>query len=70
MMNLIAILLLMTPCQEKGLEWRKTDKLVINNLVIFTDMSAPPQAGRKRTVRIDGFVPAKRHIGPMAAGGK
>jgi hypothetical protein len=50
--------------------WRKTDEPVINNLVLSTNTSTPPEAGRKRTVWIDGIVLAKRYIGPMAAKGK
>lgn len=51
--------------EQTGLEWRKTDKLVLNTIMISTNTSQPPKPGQKRTVWIDGVVLAKRYIGPI-----
>jgi hypothetical protein len=53
--------------EQTGLEWRKTDKLVLNNIMLSTNTSEPPKPGEKRTVWIDGVVLAKRYIGPIKA---
>lgn len=51
--------------EQTGMEWRKTDKLVLNNLMLSTNTSAPPKPGEKRTVWIDAVVLARRYIGPI-----
>lgn len=51
--------------EQTGMEWRKTDKLVLNDLMLSTNTSAPPKPGEKRTVWIDAVVLARRYIGPM-----
>jgi hypothetical protein len=51
--------------EQTGMEWRKTDKLVINNIMLSTYTSEPPRPGTRRTVWIDGVVLARRYIGPM-----
>lgn len=51
--------------EQTGMEWRKTDQLVLNTIMLSTNTSAPPKAGQKRTVWIDGIVLARRYIGPL-----
>jgi len=51
--------------EQTGMEWRKTDNLVVNNIMLSTNTSEPPQPGTTRTVWIDGIVLARRYIGPM-----
>ena len=53
--------------EQTGMEWRKTDKLVVNNIMLSTNTSEPPQPGTRRAVWIDGIVLARRYIGPMEA---
>ncbi len=55
--------------EQIGMEWRKTDKLVINNIMISTYTSAPPAPGTKRSIWVDGIVLAKHYVGPMRAKG-
>jgi hypothetical protein len=51
--------------EQTGMEWRRTDKLVVNNIMISTNTSEPPRPGTRRTLWIDGIVLARRYIGPM-----
>lgn len=53
--------------EQTGMEWRKTNKLVINNIMLSTYTHAPPKPGTKRAVWIDDIVLAKRYIGPRRA---
>jgi hypothetical protein len=41
--------------EQTGMEWRKTDKLVMNNIMLSTNTSTPPKPGEKRAVWIDGI---------------
>jgi len=56
--------------EQTGMEWRKTDKLVMNNIMLSTNTSTPPKPGEKRAVWIDGVVLAKHYIGPIRPGGE
>jgi hypothetical protein len=51
--------------EQTGMEWRKTDKLLVNNIMISTNTSEPPRPGTRRTLWIDGIVLARRYIGPL-----
>jgi len=51
--------------EQTGMEWRKTDKLVVNNIMLSTYTSEPPQPGTRRTLWVDGIVLARHYIGPI-----
>jgi len=51
--------------EQTGLEWRKHENMVINDLMQPTYTHTPPQPGRQRSLWLDSIVLAKRYIGPM-----
>ena len=51
--------------EQTGMEWRKSDTLVVNNIFLATYTHSPPKPGTRRSVWLDGIVAAKRYIGPM-----
>ena len=51
--------------EQTGLEWRRHEDMVINDLMQPTYTHTPPQEGRKRTLWLDSIVLAKRYIGPL-----
>lgn len=55
--------------EQTGMEWRKTDQLVLNTVMLSTNTSSPPKPGTRRTLWIDGVVLAKRYVGPMQPAG-
>jgi len=51
--------------EQLGLRWRKTDNLVINNLMQPNYTGFPPAPGTDRYLWLDAIVLAKSYIGPV-----
>jgi hypothetical protein len=51
--------------EQTGMLWRKSEEMVINNLMQPTYTHTPPEQGQKRSLWLDNIVVAKSYIGPL-----
>jgi len=51
--------------EQTGLEWRKHENMVINDLMQPTYTHTPPLPGQSRSLWLDSIVLAKKYIGPI-----
>lgn len=51
--------------EQKGLEWRKSGALLIDNIMQPSYTHTPSDTGKRRFLWIDNIVLAKRYIGPL-----
>ncbi len=51
--------------EQTGLEWRKHENMVINDLMQPTYTHTPPLPGQSRSMWLDSIVLAKKYIGPI-----
>ena len=51
--------------EQTGMLWRKSEDLVINNVMQPTYTNTPPEPGTKRSLWLDNLVVARSYIGPI-----
>ncbi|MBW7995473.1 MAG: hypothetical protein FVQ81_02655 [Candidatus Glassbacteria bacterium] len=51
--------------EQTGMEWRKSEDMVINNVMQPTYTHTPPADGRRRSLWLDNLVVARCYIGPL-----